>query len=896
MVSGAIADGVSVTLNGAGGTRTATTSAGGSFAFADVANGSYTLTPLRDGYAFTPPSIPVIVSDSDVNNNNFTAVSVLHSISGSISGDVADGVTVALSGVFSGTTTTSGGGHFNFPNLQNGVYTVTPSAAGFRFLPESRTVTLSGADATSIDFASGEASKSIYTLTVLKDGSGSGAITGAGLDCGTTCSVRSFDGSILTLTATAAPYSVFSSWSGCEVTSGVNCSLTITSDRTLTAVFAVLQLKRLAGEPSGIGSTDGTAESARFNDPLGIVASASGDLYVADSGNFTIRQITTARVVTTLAGRTGYSGSNDGAGANAYFNGVGSIALDASGNLYVTDAGNHTIRTVTSAGVVVTLAGKAGTSGSADGTGTAARFNFPSGVALDASGNAYVTDTGNHTIRKVTPSGVVTTLAGMPGASGSADGTGTAAKFNSPENLAADSSGNLYVVDRRNRTIRKVTPGGLVTTLAGSAGSPGSDDGVGASARFGDLTGITVDASGNVYVSDWAYSTIRKVTPSGVVTTPLGKPGLSGSEDGTGSSARFRSPSGLGADATGNLYLTDTGNQTVRKVTPALVVTTLAGRAPLFGGVDGTGAAARFSGPAQVAVGASGDIYVADSGNHAIRKVTLAGAVTTIAGTLGSYGSADGTAASARFFGPEGIAVDVSGNLYVADSANHTVRKITSSGVVTTLAGTPGSAGSADGSGAAARFNYPKALAVDGSGTVYVADTFNQTIRKVTSDGTVVTLAGVAGSMGTADGIGTTARFNYPGGITVDAIGDLYVSDTSNHTIRKVAASGKVSTIAGTPGMAHRQDGTGTNAGLFSPAQITVDASGALYVADVGNNAIRRVTRDGVVTTAVGVSGPVVGNLLTNLPAALAFPTGVAADGTGNLFISVQHALLEVAP
>jgi len=334
-----------------------------------------------------------------------------------------------------------------------------------------------------------------------------------------------------------------------------------------------------------------------------------------------------------------------------------------------------------------TLAGSAGASGSADGTGSAARFNYPWGVAVDNAGNVFVAEMYNYTIRKVTSAGVVTTLAGSPGVSGTNDGTGSAARFHYPEGLAVDSAGNVFVADYGNCTIRKVTPAGVVTTLAGSAGNPGTNDGTGSAARFYTPAGVEVDTNGNVFVADIYNSTIRKVTPAGVVTTLAGSAQIPGANDGTGSAARFCYPAGVAVDSARNVYVADECNNTIRKVTPAGVVTTLAGSTEQIGSADGTGSAARFYYPDAVAVDNAGSVFVADQYNNTIRKVTLAGVVTTLAGNAGNPGSADGTGSAARFRYPEGVAVDSAGNVYVADCENNTVRKgwPTSGGVGVTI-------------------------------------------------------------------------------------------------------------------------------------------------------------------------------------------------------------------
>jgi sugar lactone lactonase YvrE len=323
----------------------------------------------------------------------------------------------------------------------------------------------------------------------------------------------------------------------------------------------------------------------------------------------------------TLAGTAGVRGSEDGSGTGAQFNYPDAVAVDAERNLYVADSANCTIRKITPAGVVTTLAGDPLNGGYADGTGEAAQFSTPNGVAVDGSGNVYVADSQNNVIRKITPGGVVTTYAGVAGRQGGyADGPAAAAKFNYPFGVAVDGSGNVYVADSENGLIRKITPAGMVTTLAGKTGGDGgSADGPAATAQFGDPNGVAVDSRGNVYVADALNDVIRVVTPDGMVTTLAGAAGNPGSIDATGIGAQFDYPTGVAVDGSGNVYVADSGNSAVRMISPGGVVTTLAGLPEISGDVDGIGPAARFESPGGVAVDGSGGVYIADSNTQTIR-------------------------------------------------------------------------------------------------------------------------------------------------------------------------------------------------------------------------------------------------------------------------------------
>lgn len=383
-------------------------------------------------------------------------------------------------------------------------------------------------------------------------------------------------------------------------------------------------------------------------------------------------------------------------------------------------------QTASGAYIFSTFAGRASTAGAADGAGANARFNRPWGVATDRDGNVYVADAGNYTVRKITPAGAVSTLAGMAGTTGNLDGAGANAQFGAlssvttstvggPYALAVDAAGHVFVADSFSHTLRRITTEGIVSTFSGAAGTVGSFDGPAGSARYSVPFGVAIDASGNLYVADTFNHIIRRVSAAGIVTTIAGSAGNWGSTDGIGSAARFLHPFAIAVDPFGRVYVAD-ANNTVRRLTPQnsfqaiWETTTIAGSPGAFGTADGIGAAARFGG--------APTISTANPGSPTIRIAPSAPSLTpALIGS--SYAIGD----------LPGIAADASGNVFVSDYANGTIRQISAAGVVTTIGGST-AFGSTDGIGTNARFSRPAGIAVNTRGDLYIADTFNQTIRK----------------------------------------------------------------------------------------------------------------------------------------------------------------------
>lgn len=708
-------------------------------------------------------------------------------------------------------------------------------------------------------------------------------------------------------------------------------------------------LSLLTGRMGGAGNTDGTGSAARFSSPVTMARDSAGNFFITDCGNNTIRKMTPQGVVTTFAGQSGRQGTRDQIGRDARFSCPAGIAIDTRGTaetdddiIYVADSDNHSIRKILADGTVTTLAGEAGISGATDGTGAAAHFAFPYGLVLGAGGNLYVADRDNHAIRKVTPTGDVTTYAGKLAEGDAVDDVNlTVARFKYPRGLAMSATGVLYVSDAGNYTIRAIGTGG-VSTIAGAAGQAGYTNANGAAARFNAPAGLALDGSGNIYVAEEVDGAIRLIQPNGDVSTFAGQPGQPlGVADGPVATATLTQPSGVLVDSNGDVLVVDKLAHNIRRVAGGAVSTVAGlGRPALATAVDGSFASAGFRLPAGVVADNTGAVQVADTGTHTIRNL-FSNVVSTLAGTLGVSGTTNDTGAAARFTGPQGLAYDSASNLYASEDA-HTIRRIAPGAVVTAFAGVANSSGSVDTvrfvpakpevpadpvagtplipavpavPAVNALFKSPKGLAIDRSGlvggvlaasvaaqkdNVFVADYGNGTIRRIKTDGFVSTFLGKAGTPGTDEGDEDTARFRSPYGVVIDKDGNLYVSDTAANTIRKVTKTVKAvdnnndgvtdseevtyetSTLAGSPDNFGNADGKGAEAKFNGPMGLTIDSSGYLYVADYYNNAVRRISPEGVVTTLAKSS-------------VLNFPRGVQLYN-GGLLITTDNAVVAWKP
>jgi len=617
----------------------------------------------------------------------------------------------------------------------------------------------------------------------------------------------------------------------------------------------------LAGNGTpGYSGDNGAATSASLYQPNGVAVDSAGNIYIADSGNYCIRKVAVGTgIITTMAGNgtQGYSGDNGAATSASLHQPIG-VAVDSAGNIYIADSVNARIRKVAAGtGIITTVAGNGTVGYSGDnGAATSASLYGPSGVAVDSAGNIYIADSGNYCIRKVAAgTGIITTMAGngTQGYSGD-NGAATSASLHQPIGVAMDSAGNIYIADAANNRIRKVTAGtGIIITVVGN-GTQGysGDNGAATSASLDYPEGVAVDSAGNIYIADSVNLRIRKVAAgTGIITTVAGNGTYEYSGDkGAATSSSLNGPSGVAVDSAGNIYIAETGNNCIRKVAAGTgIITTVAGNGTYgYSGDNGAATSAGLEGPSGVAVDSGGNIYIADTGSNCIRKVAAGtGIITTVAGNgTHDYSGDNGAATSASLAWPYGVAVDSTGNIYIADYGSNRIRKVTAgTGIITTVAGfgTIGYFGD-NGPATSASLDYARGVAVDSAGNIYIADNENNRIRKVTAGTGIITTVAGNGTQGYFgdNGTATSASLFQPDSMAVDSAGNIYIADTENNRIRKVAAAtGIITTVAGNGSFTYSGDNGATSASLFVPSGVAVDSAGNIYIADFGNNRIREV-------------------------------------------------------
>ncbi len=693
-----------------------------------------------------------------------------------------------------------------------------------------------------------------------------------------------------------------------------------------------------------------------------VVRDATGNTYIADSYSSQILEVSTAGTLSVIAGNStlGYAGDGGPATAAA-LDRPESIALDSSGNLYIADTDNSVIRVVNTGSQTLTVAGVTIAPGKIQtvaGTGTAgyggdggpapaAILNSPYGVFVDGQGNIFIADSDNSVIREVIAStGNIQTVAGTPGTTGySGDGAAaTSATLDLPQGVFVDASGNIYIADTFNSVIRVVNPGSQPVTIAGIAIPAGDiqtvtgiqyDAGLGNTCQFtGDTgpatsaylclpDGVFADASGNIYIADTSNFGIREVVTAGTISTIAGTLGTSGysGDGGAATSAELNYPAAVFVDSTGSVFIADTDNYVIRAVAAGNISTIVGNGTLAYSGNGAAGTSAALNIPYGIFVDASGNLYIADTYNSAVREVVAAtGIIQTLAGNgvacaAPSSGCGDGgLAPAAQLNFPQGVFVDANGNVFIADTENSVIREVVAStGVIQTVAGTPGSAGYSGDAGAptSAQLSSPTTILLDVAGNIYIADTGNSAIRVVNPGAASVTIAGVTiqpGTIATIAGNGTacsdtssgcgdtgpatSAQLNFPSGISLDASGDIFIADTFSNAIREVTAStGVIQTVAGTLGQRgySGDNGPATSALLDTPYGLFVDSLGNIFVADTYNEVIREVVavnNNTIQTIAGNGTAGYTGDSGPSSSAELNRPIGVMGGASAAVFIA----------
>ena len=678
------------------------------------------------------------------------------------------------------------------------------------------------------------------------------------------------------------------------------------------------------------GAENGPRAYASFRQPSSIAKDTTGNLFIADTGNHQIRMIDSSGTASTIAGSE--FGFLDGLGPSARFKFPTAIAIGRDNNLYVADTFNHSIRKLTRPAApggtwtVTTLAGT-GEAGYFDGAGTIARFSRPEGLTVDSFGGIFVADSANHRIRRITPDGIVRTHAGE-GSIGTTDGAKTSARFNYPTGMAFDNDGNLFIADRDNHLIRRIAAGsaGAVSTIAGIGGQPGFVDATGTDAQFNAPVAITMDANNNLYVADKTNRRIRKITIATTEVSTIAGNGVDGARNGIANTATFRCPTSLILDRTGNLIVADRDAHALRRI----VITNLS----VAASVSGTDVEGRLD-AAQLGIQSYVDYYVRwvdiNAGTIQNRGLTFnlveapvvatqpASAVSPTAvnvnGTIDPrqsptdvvfrystdanlLGSLEVNTVSSFESAPTSLVKDTAGSIYVTLLDSHAVKKVLPDGTTLNFAGSE-EAGFADGLGSEAKFDTPVDLAIDAGGNIYVADQKNHRIRKVSPAGAVTTIAGsgVAGFQDNSNDA-TEGRLLFPSGVSIHPLGfGLAVADKGNNRIRMIHFSGNqagslqgISTMAGS-GVAGATDGNGTEAQFNNPTGIAYGQNYELLVADQGSHTIRSIQNINL-NPPVHFVSTLAGNGTAGFADGLAdqsqfsSPTGVASDGEGNVYVA----------
>jgi sugar lactone lactonase YvrE len=601
------------------------------------------------------------------------------------------------------------------------------------------------------------------------------------------------------------------------------------------------------GVPGSSGD-GGPATQAQFREPSGLAVDGQGNLFVADAGDQRVRRIDRSGTISTYVGPDSASrgGTTASAAPPSLVQPV-ALALDGAGNLFIADAGASQLLRVDTRGVMIAIAGQAGKAGFSgdEGPATAAVLNHPAGVAVGPDHSIYIADGDNGRVRKITPDGLIHTIAGG-GQLDRAVGRATDLRLDSPTRLFVESSGSVLVTQPTVNRVRRIDPNGVMTVVAGS-GAPGfaGESGIATQSPLNYPLDVVVDPTGAVLFTETSNNRIRVVSRDGTLSTFAGGAGASGL---TVDQTRLISPSGGVTDSRGNLYVGDSGHHRILRISPAGFVDVYAGRgAPGFAGDNGPAALAGFGSAEQrytvlngLAIDSQDNLYVADALNYRIRRISRGGTITTVAGAGSPGFSGDnGPAINARLGEVRKLAVDGADNLYFVDAGNHRVRRVDTRGTITTVAGDGTLFFAGDGAGATKTgLPGPDGLFAAADGSLYITDIEQPRVYQVDRTGIITSVAGTGVRGGAGDGTrATTASVDYPEAVVRDAGGNLYLAERYLNAIRRIDPAGIITTVAGTGQPESTGDGgPPATAGVWRPVDLGLDPAGRLIVSELGHS------------------------------------------------------------
>ncbi|EFC42803.1 predicted protein [Naegleria gruberi] len=600
---------------------------------------------------------------------------------------------------------------------------------------------------------------------------------------------------------------------------------------------------------SGFSGDGELAINAKLNRPTKIVVDSAGRVVFCDNSNNRIRMISNNGTISTIAGSgTGFVLGDGGLATNAILNMPTGLTINSIGEILIADTSNFKIRKIDLNGIITTIAGSGNQGFEGDGgLATSAPLNFPADVSVHPTTNeVFIADSNNHCVRKILTNGTIFTVAGICGAQGQSSDGGLAinSRLNYPIGVAISSTGDIFIAERDNSKVRKVSSStGIISTFAGNGVFGFMGDGKAAvNASIYNPYNVAFNSAGEAFISDYGSGKIRKVSLNGIITTVVGE--YLQSQDGKlATDVVLNTPKGVAISPSGEVYFADSDKYAIRKITLSGTIITIAGSG-LYGFAGDNGYSSQLSNSYDIFINSLGEAFIADTYNHRIRKIDVNGIIMTIAGIVTSGFSGDGgLATKAELFEPYGVVTSSSGDVFIADTSNCRIRKVSSStGIITTVAG--GTCGFGDNVLAVdAQLNTPYGISVNSKGELFIADTNNHRIRKVSSSGFISTIAGngVGGFSGDG-GLATNANLFKPSKVVVNSIGEIFIADSSTNRIRKILTNGTIITIAGNGNSGFNGDeADATNSQLGSPYGIALSSTGEIYISDQGNNRIRKL-------------------------------------------------------